>query len=210
MLKGIAIADAREVDWQLLLATDIRFVFILATRGNRYINANFQRLREEARQAGISCGAYHVLDPSRSIEEQSDLFLSVVGAPTPGMLPHALFIEREKWNWFGLPKRMPKVLAWLEAVEKKSEVRPIIHLGYQFARTMLRTCKYIQLAKYRLWIVNYNDVEEPKLPDPWRNWLFWDRDHCGSMPGVSAAADINVFAGELDDLSRLGFQPPAR
>ncbi|MFN8658461.1 MAG: GH25 family lysozyme [Candidatus Obscuribacterales bacterium] len=207
MLKGIAIADAREVDWQLLSASEIKFVFILATKGNRVINPNFASLREEAQQAAISCGAYHVLDPSRSIEEQSDLFLSVVGDPTPGMLPHALFIEGEKWNWFGLPKRMPKVLAWLEVVEKKSKVRPILHLGYQFARKMLRTNKQLQLAKYPLWILNYNDVDEPKLPDPWHNWIFWDREHCGMMPGVSSAADLNVFSGELDDLAELGFQP---
>ena len=62
---------------------------------------------------------------------------------------------------------------------------------------------------YPLWIAHYTSADQPIVPKPWEDWLFWQYSAKGNGPKYGAESksiDLNWFNGDLADLFALAGQ----
>lgn len=205
MLEGIDVSSWQQgkVDWAKVKASGIAFAFIKATEGVNYVNPHFKRDWQETKSKGIIRGAYHFFEPTLSAEEQVRHFISTVRVLDAGDLPPVLDLEGEKWTAVPAHLRMEMVLTWIYAVEKELGKKPILYLGFYFARDVLGTGHYRELSTYKLWIAHYTSARNPLVPPPWEHWTFWQFTDRGEVPGADSRVDKNRFAGSREDLLRL-------
>lgn len=206
MVEGIDISSwqGSNIDWTKVKASGIDFVFIKATQDSSYTNPYFQKHWQEARRQNIIRGAYHFFDPRVPVEKQVTHFVSKVKELQEGDLPPMLDLEVEAW-WQSIPAadRLPLVFAWLQAVEAKLRLPPILYMGFYFARDILRTSGHHELLRYKLWTAHYTRKPGPLIAPPFKSWTFWQYTDRGRVPGVIGNVDKNRFAGTRADLLRL-------
>lgn len=206
MITGIDVSSwqGNNIDWSKVKTSGISFAFIKATEGSSYTNPNFQRDWRETRHHNICRGAYHFFDPRVPVKKQVAHFVSTVKELHEGDLPPMLDLETESW-WQSIPPadRLPLVIAWLQAVEEKLGLPPIIYTGFYFARDILRTSGHRELLKYKLWTAHYTKAPGPLIAPPWKTWTFWQYTDRGRVPGIISDVDKNRFAGTREDLLRM-------
>lgn len=183
-----------KVDWEEVEILDekypVQFVFIRATAGNDYVDRQFKRNWQGAKENKIMRGAYHYYRPNENSIEQANLFIKTVKLQK-GDLPPVLDIEK-------LPKNQPLdslkkgLKRWLTKVEKHYQVRPIIYSGERYYSDFLKE----EFSEYLFWIANYNFYRE-KIED---DWLFWQFTEKASLPGIDHRVDVNIYNGDLEQL----------
>ena len=189
------------IDWGRVAADSLgdfplRFVFMKATEGGDHGDTTFLRHFEEARRAGLVCGAYHYFIPATDARRQAEFFIRTVPL-RKGDLPPVLDVET-------LGKRSPRELralakAWLECVERHDGVKPILYTSYTFTRRYLNDSL---LNTYPYWIAHYY-VDSVRYRG---RWDFWQHTDVGRVPGIEKEVDLNVFNGSLDELRALTLQ----
>lgn len=191
-IHGIDVSKyQKRIAWKAVanmevLGVRIGFCFIKATEGINHVDSRFHQNWREAKQAGIPRGAYHYFIPYRSGIKQARLFLNEVDFQR-GDLPPVL--DAEKLMGVSPVVFRRELLAWLEEVERKTRVRPIIYTNVVFYQNYLGS----PFDKYPLWIAHYYRVDEPSID---RGWLFWQHNDSGRVNGVDAKVDFNVFNGD--------------
>lgn len=95
------------------------------------------------------------------------------------------------------------VLTWLHAVEEGLGTKPILYLGFYFARDVLGTGRHRELSTYLLWIAHYTSKPNPLIPPPWSHWTFWQFTDKGQVAGINGHVDKNRFAGSHQALSAI-------
>ncbi len=206
MLEGIDISSWQgKIDWARVKSSGVDFAFIKATQGSSYTNPNFHSDWKEAKEQNIPRGAYHFFDPRVPVEKQVLHFVSTVNELHDGDLPPVLDLENESW-WLAIApaKRISMVMAWLEAVEAKFGLPPIIYTGFYFARDVLKTGRHAELVRYKLWIAHYTKAPLPLIPAPWSTFTFWQFTDHAKVAGITGNVDKNRFAGSNGDLLRMG------
>ena len=165
------------------------FVYIKATEGATIKDEMYDVRMIEAERHGITKGAYHFLRLGSSVDDQLKNFFETV-TWNPGDLPPALDVEVEgEVVEFGIDSLQSMTLEWLEKVEKKMGVRPIIYTNQKFRDKYLNGS---QFNKYEFWIARYG--EKPKCLD----WQIWQKSHKGQISGCDSRVDIDVFCGDYD------------
>jgi lysozyme len=86
---------------------------------------------------------------------------------------------------------------WLEAITQHYGVKPIIYTNQNYYRKWLQG----HFQEYHFWIARYNTIE-PEIHQT-DKWLFWQYSDRGTIPGITAAVDMNFFAGDWDTLHAL-------
>lgn len=187
-----------KINWQKVKAMEedgvkVKFTFIKATEGVLQVDPYFQRNWREAPKAGIICGAYHFFRPKRNGKTQAKFFLQVVNIEK-GDLPPVVDIE----SLDGVsPLKMRAELAdFLNYVEVKTKVRPIIYSGLKFYEDYLEE----HFDEYSLWIAHYY---QPKLRLDKSRWKFWQHSDKAKINGIGHVVDFNAFNGDSTDLSEM-------
>jgi lysozyme len=87
---------------------------------------------------------------------------------------------------------------WLEEVEDRLGVKPMIYTGPWFWESKMGDTTAFADAGYKLlWIANWF-VSDPEVPGAdWGGygWTFWQYDDCGTVPGISGCVDLDYFNG---------------
>ena len=198
-IRGIDISHHQgTIDWDKLSKSmigdeAISFVFIKATEGQNFLDENFNDNFYEAREYGLLRGAYHYFKPSVSARKQADYFMKQVHLE-PGDLPPVLDIE-EKGD-LSVPQLQKAAKTWLDAVEKRYGVPPILYTNYKFKQSYLSAKEF---DKYPYWIAHYY-VRNLTYQGPWK---FWQHTDCGKLNGVKEKVDLNIYNGSMYDLRRL-------
>ena len=198
-IRGIDISHHQgEIDWEQLSRAQIGneaicFVFIKATEGKNFLDENFNDNFYQAREFGFLRGAYHYFKPNIPAEAQARYFLKQVHLEE-GDLPPVLDIEETG----GLsPEQLRKVaLIWLNMVEKRYGVPPILYTNYKFKLDYLNTPEF---KRYPYWIAHYY-VRSLTYKGSWK---FWQHTDCGRLPGIKEKVDLNIYNGSMYDLRRL-------
>ena len=171
----------------------IEFAFIKATEGKSLKDPAFTDNWANAKAVGIMRGAYHYYKPNINAESQATHFCNNVSLQK-GDLPPVLDIEEFSGN---KEKFISGIQRWLNIVENKYKVKPIIYTGASFYNNYIKNS---QLEKYPLWIAHYYEAK-PYIFSEWKIWQFNDR---AKIDGISGFVDVNVFNGdkaELEDLT---------
>lgn len=188
-----------KIDWKQVKQMEeddvkIQFAFIKATEGLFNVDPYFQRNWREAPKAGIICGAYHYLKPKKSGSWQAKFFLQTVKFEK-GDLPPVCDIE--ELNGVPASKMRIQLSEFLNFVEKKTGVKPIIYTGVSFYKDYLQG----HFDDYPLWIAHYN---QPKLKIASSvNWHFWQHSDKAKVTGINHVVDFNAFNGDSVAFSRI-------
>lgn len=197
-LHGIDVSRYQgKIDWDKVAAMQERevridFAFIKATEGVLLIDPYFQRNWKLASKAGLLRGAYHYFKPKKAGLWQAQLFLQAVNFEKGDLLP---VVDIEETGGKSKAELQKNLSIFLDQVEKKLGVKPIIYTGYQFYLDNLDG----KFDQYPIWIAHYYRAK-PKTDV---KWMFWQHSDKARINGIIYNVDMNVFNGDVDDLEKL-------
>lgn len=165
ILFGIDISENQgTIDWERVVSTNkhhIKFVFIRATMGKNRKDAKFQYNWNEAKKKGFIVGAYHYYDPNENSLRQAKNYLNSIRLQPGDFIP---VVDIERLSRIQSKKRLRLGLQrWLNAVEARYGVRPIIYSGHSFFSDYLLK----EFSEYPLWVAAYSDKKrvDPLVKD---------------------------------------------
>lgn len=165
------------------------FVYLKATEGDSLKDWTYKNRKKEAQDHRIVSGAYHYFRLGIDVNAQVKNFLETA-TWCEGDLPPALDVEDEDdIRKYGVDKLQETVLYWLEAIEEKMGVRPIIYTRDFILNEYLDSPKF---KEYKFWIARYGN--SPSYSD----WQFWQKSDAVRMKGHNGPIDVNQFAGNYD------------
>lgn len=182
------------VDFQKAKASGIKYVFIRATEGNTYQDANFESNYASARAVGLAIGVYHFYETNDEPLSQLENFKSIVSLRS-GDLPPVIDIEKlHKRNKSNL---IENIRTFLNGLESHYGAKPILYSGHNFSNEHLT-----QFGDYPLWLAEY-EVDEPQLPAGWSSWTFWQWSQSSTIGGINGQVDADRFNGDELSFSKL-------
>ncbi|MDE6010322.1 MAG: hypothetical protein K2F87_02590, partial [Muribaculaceae bacterium] len=169
-------------------ADGIDFVFIKASEGDTFRDANFRINYDKAWHAGMKIGAYHFFRfDCDGVSQGMNLVKAIGGRPL--QLGVAIDVE-ETGNPEGVDSTL--IARRLEAMTN------YLHLsGYRVTFYSNRSGYYRYIHDLMpgtpLWICSFTPtpIEE--------EWSFWQYYHHGHVAGVPGEVDINVFCGSRSE-----------
>ena len=172
---------------------NIKFAFIKATEGLKNVDRQYNNNWQNAKQANIIRGAYHFFLATKSGRLQAQNFIKTVKLET-GDLPPVLDIE----ELYGVrPDSMrSRVSAWLVAIEKAYNVKPLIYTNVSFYKNFLGH----QFDEYPLWVAHYFVQKQPGVDE---GWSFWQHNATGKINGIKTRVDFDVFSGDTTTFNSL-------
>jgi lysozyme len=174
-----------DVDFKKIKGAGKAYVFIRATLGKTYADLDYKRNIQKSRAAGLATGSYHFYMTDDKPLDQFANFSKHVSLQIGDLPP---VVDIEKLNKNNLPNTAAKLKIFLNLMEKKYGVKPIIYSGEYFAN------KYLQgFSDYPLWLAEYNKDKIPQLPLDWKHWTFWQYSQNGTVAGVEGKIDLNRF-----------------
>lgn len=195
-VRGIDISHYQAtIEWEHLRNASmnndpVRFVIIKATEGTSLMDENFNDNFYQAKRNDFIRGAYHFFVPGVDAKQQARFFMRQVHLE-PGDLPPVLDVEK-MGNL--TPQQLRRdVKTWLDMVEARYHVKPIIYTGYKFKMDYLNDSIF---HPYPYWIAHYY-VEKLAYKGP---WIMWQHTDCGRVSGIRGQVDCNIFNGSVQDL----------
>ena len=181
------------INWGQVAASGKSFAIAKATEGVGYVDDTYAFNKAQARANGLKFGAYHFARPENNAVREADWFVDHA-AYEHGMLIPTLDLERTGGrgptgltNW---------TKSWLQRVEERLGVKPMIYMSPHFWRTNLRDTRWFADNGYDvLWIAHWH-VSAPLPPaENWggKGWTFWQYTSDGRVPGISGRVDLNRY-----------------
>ncbi|PXX39799.1 glycoside hydrolase family 25 protein [Undibacterium pigrum] len=194
IVHGIDVSHYQgTVNWYEVAAAGTGFAFAKATEGTSYQDPQFANNWFGMQAAGILRGAYHFYQGSDDPVAQANDFIHTVGTLSDYDLPPV--IDLETLGGASSAALIAGVQTWLDTVEQALGRTPMIYTDTSFWDEYMNN----QFSRYPLWIAEYG-VSQPRLPNGWASWTFWQNSQSGTVTGVNGQVDTDVFAGSLADL----------
>jgi lysozyme len=199
-IHGIDISHYQgTIDWDklrlaMIQRCPVRFVFIKSTEGKGHLDENFKENFRLAKENGFLRGAYHFWSNKSSAKSQADYFIKNVHLEE-GDLPPVLDVESFPQD-ASVEEFQEEILLWLQTMEKRYHVKPIIYTYYKFKERYLSDSRF---NDYPYWIAHYY-VDKMEYSGDWK---FWQHTDAGRLPGIDAYVDLDVYNGSYYDLRRL-------
>ena len=194
-----------DINWQSVANSGVKYAFIQISRSLTDIDVKFPYNWKRAKEVGILRGAYQRFQPGQDVIGQAKLFLEKLGPFQEGDLPPVLDVEDA--NGLTPAQIAARVKMWLDYVEPRVGVKPIIYTGYYFWKDFVGAGDFKQ---YPLWIANYS-ATCPLVPAPWTRWTLHQYSSSAMIPGITAnTVDVNRFNGTIEQLKALGKVPDVK
>lgn len=196
-LRGVDVSHHQgRIDWSELAGHDISFAFIKATEGGDWTDPRFEENWLGAKRAGVLPGAYHFFTLCRDAREQAEHFLTIVGDMEGALLP-ALDAEQMGQCRDGptMQDVAGGVLTFLDTVHGAIGTRPVIYTTKTFYAKHLDG----KTPGERFWL---RALIAPPGFGP-EDWMFWQYSDNGRRRGIGGAVDLNLFAGDTQDMDQL-------
>jgi lysozyme len=205
-LSGVDVSSHNgDIAWSEAAGAGLRFVFARATEGKNRVDSKYTSIREGANASGLAFSAYHFARPDRSkrdAKKEADHFLNIA-ALGPGDLVPVLDVEVS--GGLGVEALQSWVRAWLEEVDARLGVKPVIYTSPNFWRVYMGDTTVFAEEGYMLDIASWAATVSPDVPaENWGGlgWTFWQTSTCGHLPGIPRCIDTEVFdGGDLSSLS---------
>lgn len=167
----------------------VSFVYVKATQGTTIKSAYYAADAAAARKKGIPVGAYHFFSP-KSGREQAGYFLKMA-APRTGDLPPMLDVELTDAQiaaMGGAKAMFREMKIWMQTVEARCAVRPILYVSQQFVNRYLSNAP-TEWKEYDVWVARYGEYK------PYVHLLYWQLSPYGRVAGIHGNVDVNVYNG---------------
>ena len=175
----------------------VSFCYITSTEGISIRNKYYAQDYMAARKQGIHVGAYHFFSTRTSGSAQASYFINQTLFKT-GDLPPVLDVEPSDGDiakMGGAQALFRNIRAWLQAVERRCGVKPILYVNQRFVNKFLPEAPDVK-RDYKVWIARYGEYK----PDV--KLVVWQLSPDGRVKGITGEVDINVFNGyqqQFDD-----------
>jgi len=183
------------VDFGKLKAAGVVYAFVKVGQGATGADPAYARNIAGARAAGLYVGSYHFYATDHDAQSQF-ANLSAHLDLKPGDLPPVVDIEVLANN--SLPGLAAQLREFLDLIENRYRVKPILYSGLSFAAAQLQG-----FGDYPLWLAEYTSAPAPRMPGGWTTWTFWQYSQSGRIDGVNGAVDLDRFNGDLQALRAL-------
>jgi lysozyme len=188
-----------DINWAQVKGAGVKFAWIQISRSLTDIDVKFPYNWQQAKANGILRGAYQRFHPAQDVIGQAKLFLDKLGPFQVGDMPPMLDVEDA--DGLNATQIAAAVKQWMDYVEPRVGVKPIIYTGYYFWRDSVASADFSQ---HPLWIANYS-ATCPLVPDHWTRWAFHQYSSTVTLPGITAnTVDVNKFNGTIEQLQALG------
>ncbi len=203
-ILGMDISHFQDnIKWDEIKADGVNFVYLKATQGEHFKDPKFKKHHEATRKECLYRGAYHFYESGKDPKKQALNFVDAVQTLIPGDLPPVLDLEELGIKTsVDIKTYTANTLQWLQIVEEKLGVRPIIYCDPSFGNSYL---KHPDFAKYNLWVADYTKSASPKVPETWKNkgWTIWQRTDRKKLEGVQGKIDYDLFHGNAETFLKL-------
>jgi GH25 family lysozyme M1 (1,4-beta-N-acetylmuramidase) len=189
------------VDWGQFASSGNSFVFEKASEGVAGVDNAYSLNRAGAAADGLRFGAYHFARPAGSglagitanAETQADHFVAIAQPQPQDLLP---VLDLEKTG--GLPGSglAAWAQAWLDEVQARLGVKPLIYTGLNFWHDALADTDAFARQGYRLWFARYTALANPLAPaGNWGGlgWTFWQWSSCAHAVGITGCVDADRY-----------------
>ncbi len=197
-LNGIDVSHWQgQPDWAQVKADGVRFVFAKATEGRDFVDEQYAANMAGAGGQAIAFGAYHFARPDNTAGDavaEADNFVDHAGLQGWHLLP---VLDLEVNGGMSVKKLKAWTWAWLNRVEDRLGVKPMIYTSPSFWRDSMGNARGYADRGHRLWIAHW-DAVQPSLPaSNWggRGWTFWQHTDNGSVAGIQGDVDQDRFKG---------------
>ncbi|MFD2058190.1 glycoside hydrolase family 25 protein [Mesorhizobium calcicola] len=193
----------------------VKFAFVKATQGKKYIDPMFQYYWEELGKVKVHRGAYHFLSAGVDAAGQAKAFSDVLqynGKLKAVDMPPVMDLEWDKAKadapdrWANVPPKsiIASAKTWLKAVEQRTGRRPMIYTARAWWNERIGSAaSFSEFKDYKIWIADYSKSsrgkEIPKVPENagYALWQFTDSSKLAQ--GYTGGFDANVFKGTEDE-----------
>ena len=189
-INGIDISHYNKVtDWKKIKKSN-QFVIIKSTEGSKFVDNKFKTNWNNAKNHGITRGAYHFFNPNVPAIQQFNNFKRNVTLSS-GDLPPILDVELKEID-------MNEVNKWCELAEKHYGVKPIIYSDYLVFKFFMDG----KVNNYKLWI---HIDEKYSVKPSFNNYdcIMWQYSHTGRVDGIQGDVDLNTFLGDSLSFEKL-------
>lgn len=201
-VSGIDVSEMQgQIDWAKVKADGVAFAFLRVADGIDFVDLRFAENWSRSRAVNVRRGPYHFFRPSEDAVAQAELFLTTVGALEPGDLPPVLDLEATDGRTPAQVSAGAKV--WLDVVEQRLGVRPILYVGPYFWRDQMGAPAWGK--DYDLWIAHWTSGC-PSVPSPFTKWQFHQRTARGRVNGIQGDVDMNRFNGSAAALAAVAVE----
>jgi lysozyme len=178
-----------HVDWDALDREGLDFIYLKATEGRDWTDADFQTNWIEATRRGYAVGAYHFYILCKPAEKQAVNFIRAVEV-REGTLPPAVDLE---YAHNCEPYRDPagtkaELKLFLDRLEAEYGAVPLLYVTKEFHADWIDG----SFAKYPLWIRSVDGA--PGMP-----YAIWQHSMKGQVAGIRGPVDLNTAAGGMPD-----------
>jgi len=181
----------------------VSFVYIKSTEGTTIRNRYFLSDYRKAKKQGIRVGAYHFFSLKSPAKAQANYFVNHT-LFRKGDFPPVLDVEptdAQVRKIGGDEVLMNRIRAFMEIVERRTGMRPILYVNQRFINKHMKGAADIK-HRYNVWIARYGEYK----PDV--KLVYWQLCQDGKVDGIKGPVDINVFNGyqtQYDEFVQNGF-----
>ena len=199
-LDGIDVSTHQgTIDWARVAAAGKRFVYARASAGSLTADGTYPSNRAGARAVGMAVGAYHYANPdgaSNDALNEANWFLAHATPASGDLIPT---LDIEVTNGLSTTDLTAWLQTWLARVTEVTGVRPLIYTTPNFWKTSVADSDWFARNGYSvLWVAHWTSAPAPTVPaGNWAGagWTFWQYSSTGTVPGISAAVDLDRFNG---------------
>lgn len=194
-LTGIDVSHYQgEVDWSTVSQQPIHFVFIKSSQGHATVDSQYKNNWQQTAQTELLRGVYHFLDPSVDATAQAEHFAATTQGDFGDFPP---VIDIEAFEKQSADEIIQVLDVFISHLEDRFGCRPMIYTSPGFWDQLDNH----RFGEYSLWLADY--ASQPKLPNGWDNWIFWQFESNGELAGIKGKVDKSRFAGDAEKLQRL-------
>ncbi len=195
------------INWPQVAADSKVFAFVKATEGISYTDPAYTTNMVNGSNAGIVMGEYHFARPiSNNAVDEANYFLNVAGVYIHTCnLPPVLDLENPSTGGtltgsFSSAALSAWVQQWMSTVQNATGIAPLLYTNSSIASYLNSS-----LTNYGLWIANPDgsSTTAPANIGVWTTWAFKQYSWSGTVPGINAQTDLNVFNGDMDAFNNL-------
>ena len=195
-----------QVDFAKAHSAGLGAVYIRATAGCDYADANLSTYAAAARNAGLQVGYYHYLN-AQSVAEaraQARHFLRAIHDLPIDLRPALL---AETVSGLTIEEANDVALAFLQTVQYASGLVPILYTNARSAELLWTTA----IARtYPLWVIDTRSSDAPDVSDAlWRAWTGWQYTDTGRIDGIPGPAKLSSFSANIITEAEQDCPPPA-
>ena len=184
-----------NIDWEAVKADGVEYAFIRLgyrgyTKGDLFLDGNYERNMRGAAEAGIKVGVYfysQAVSPREAREEAQFVLENLQGYQLD--LPVVFDIEgAQNWRYrtsgMSVQTGTDVVVAFCEAIRQAGYDTML----YSYSKFLVENLDLSQLQQYDLWLAQYYQV--PFFP---YNFRIWQYDYQGSVAGIPTGVDVNLM-----------------